>query len=302
MKTIEKKFTDCTISRRGNTKIQWIVMHYFGSLASARECADWFCNPSNKQGSADFCVDDEHIIQINPDLVKYNTWHCGGGLQGSIRHSKYGICQNSNSIGIEMRPYNDQGSVTQAQNAGWYFHKETVKNTAELVRFLMEQYDIDVNHVIMHADVTGKYCPAPWLDRPDEWDKFLDMLIESGNDNCTENKKLYIDEDGSFGPETVKRSQQYLGVTVDGIVSNQPICNKKYLYSAYDGCWEFKASNYDSGSNMVRKLQQLIGAKQDGWLGHDSVLKLQSFLGTNEDASMGPDTVKKWQKYLNTHE
>lgn len=178
MLPITTKFTNCTISNRGGRKIEWIVMHYFGGLSTALECAGWFCNPSNKSGSADFCVDDDHIIQVNPDLLKYNTWHCGGGKQGSIRGSKFGICKNSNSIGIEMRPYNDRGAVSAAQNAGWYFHDATVRNAADLVRYLMDKYAIPADHVIMHADVTGKYCPAPWLDRPAEWDAFKRMITD----------------------------------------------------------------------------------------------------------------------------
>ena len=142
MLPIEKKFTDCTISNRGGARPVWIVMHYFGGLSTALECAGWFCNPVNRSGSADFCVDDEHIIQVNPDLVKYNTWHCGGGKQGSIRGSKFGICKNSNSIGIEMRPYNDGDAVSAAQNAGWYFHDKTVRNAADLVCYLMDSYAI----------------------------------------------------------------------------------------------------------------------------------------------------------------
>lgn len=178
MLPIEKKFTNCTISNRGGARPEWIVMHYFGGLSTALECAGWFCNPSNRSGSADFCVDDDHIIQVNPDLLKYNTWHCGGGLQGNIRHSKFGICKNSNSIGIEMRPYNDRGAVSAAQNAGWYFHDATVRNAANLVRYLMDKYAIAADHVVMHADVTGKYCPAPWLDRPAEWDTFKRMITD----------------------------------------------------------------------------------------------------------------------------
>lgn len=180
MLPITNKFTNCTISNRGGVKIQWIVMHYFGGLSSAVDCAGWFCNPSNKQGSADFCVDDTHIIQVNPDIKKYNTWHCGGGLQGYIRHSKFGICRNSNSIGIEMRPYNDRGAVKESQNAGWYFHDKTVQNAIDLVKYLMKKYSIDADHVIMHADVTGKYCPAPWLDRISEWEAFQ-KAIRSGS-------------------------------------------------------------------------------------------------------------------------
>lgn len=173
---ITNRFTNCTISGRQSTKIEWIVLHYFGGLASAWDTAGWFCNPNNRQGSADFCVDDENIIQVNPDIRRYYTWHCGGGLQGMIRHSKYGICRNINSIGIEMRPYNENGNVSAAAYAGWYFHKKTVDNAMDLTRYLMKKYSIDADHVIMHADVTGKYCPAPWLDNISQWTVFKDSL------------------------------------------------------------------------------------------------------------------------------
>ena len=93
---ITNLFTDCTISPRYNSKPEWIVWHYFGALSTAKECALWFCNPENNQGSADFCVDDEDIIQVNPDILRYYTWHCGGPLQGVISHSKFGICRNRN--------------------------------------------------------------------------------------------------------------------------------------------------------------------------------------------------------------
>ena len=32
----------------------------------------------------------------------------------------------------------------------------------------------------MHADVTGKYCPAPWLDRPAEWEAFRPQSRQRG--------------------------------------------------------------------------------------------------------------------------
>ena len=169
---ITNRFTYYTISNRQGVKPEYIVMHYFGDLGSAWQTAGWFCNPTNRDGSADFCVDDEMIVQVNPDILKYYTWHCGGPLQGMIRHSYFGKCRNINSIGIEMRPYNDNGRVQAAAHAGWYFHKKTVDNAVELVKYLMKKYDIDADHVIMHADVTGKYCPAPWLDNISQWDVF----------------------------------------------------------------------------------------------------------------------------------
>lgn len=122
---------------------------------------------------------------------------------------------------------------------------------------------------------------------------------ESEPENSGDKMSLKID--GSFGPSTVQRTQEFLGVSVDGVVSNQPTSNKKYLSAAYTGCWEFKSSGYNAGSNMIRALQKLIGAGQDGWFGRESVMKFQAFLGVAQDGSMGPDTVKAWQRYLNEH-
>lgn len=211
---ITNRFTNCTISNRQGHKIEWIVLHYFGGTTSAWNTAGWFCNPSNTNGSADFCVDDDMIIQVNPDMNKYYTWHCGGGLQGVIRHSKFGICRNINSIGIEMRPYNDNGNVSAAAHAGWYFHKKTVDNTLELVRYLMAKFNTDIDHVIMHADVTGKYCPAPWLDNIAQWNVFKDSLRGvNGQSMSTEEptptvetakkvyrvRKLWVDDKSQLG-------------------------------------------------------------------------------------------------------
>ena len=105
--------------------------------------------------------------------------------------------------------------------------------------------------------------------------------------------------DGSFGPATVRRTQQFLGTVTDGLISNQPMQNKRYLYAADENCWEFKTNGYRDGSEAVRAMQQLFGAKADGWLGKKSVIAMQRFLNVMQDGSMGTETVKEWQKYLN---
>ena len=105
--------------------------------------------------------------------------------------------------------------------------------------------------------------------------------------------------DGSFGPATVRRTQAYFGTPVDGIVSCQPASNRRYLYSAYAGCWQFLETGYGAGSDMVRAMQRKFGATVDGWAGKDTVLHMQAFLGVTRDASMGPATVSAWQAWLN---
>ena len=52
----------------------------------------------------------------------------------------------------------------------------TIQNALTLTRKLMKKYNIDKAHVIRHFDVTGKPCPAYWVDDK-KWKKeFLDKL------------------------------------------------------------------------------------------------------------------------------
>lgn len=106
--------------------------------------------------------------------------------------------------------------------------------------------------------------------------------------------------DGSWGQATTRLAQKVLGTTVDGIVSNQPMVNKRYLPNCSSYSWQFKTSGYRGGSSMVRALQRKIGADVDGYFGPNSVRKFQKFLGVAVDASCGPATVKAWQKWLNS--
>ena len=48
--------------------------------------------------------------------------------------------------------------------------------TAALVRELMARYGVPVERVLRHYDVTGKKCPAPWVDRSGEWEDFKGRL------------------------------------------------------------------------------------------------------------------------------
>lgn len=122
-----------------------------------------------------------------------------------------------------------------------------------------------------------------------------------------------LEEDGSFGPASVRRSQQYYDTVVDAVVSYQPASNRQYLYSAYAGCWQFLTTGYDQGSTVIRAMQTDLKGRGyytgaiDGWCGKQTVIALQKFLRDQGyytgaiDGSMGPQTVTAWQRYLNNH-
>ena len=90
-----------------------------------------------------------------------NCGKTGGG-------KKYGLCTNANSINIELCDTVRDGKAGASA--------ATIQNALTLTHKLMKKYNIDKAHVIRHFDVTGKPCPAYWVDDK-KWKKeFLDKL------------------------------------------------------------------------------------------------------------------------------
>lgn len=138
---------------RGNHEIKFIVCHYLGVPN-----AD---NPDLYGGG----YGGHYNIQRNGEI--YNAadprsavvWHCGGGLQGSEGHSFYKICTNYNSIGIECGVcYTENVKDADGDSSKWYFTEQTQQSLVYLVSKLMDEYNIPIDHVIRHYDVTGKTC------------------------------------------------------------------------------------------------------------------------------------------------
>ena len=114
-----------------------------------------------------------------------------------------------------------------------------------------------------------------------------------------------VEEDGLWSQATTRHTQRILGCAViDGIVSNQLNSCKKYLPNMMAASWEFM-NIPRGGSVMVIKLQMLVGANPDGFMGIDTVMKLQQFLQARGlytgkiDGIAGKQTVIAWQKYIN---
>ena len=153
---------------RGNNPIDWIVIHYLGVPN-----AD---NPYLYGGGygGHFNITRDGQIYEAADPKTAVVWHCGGKLQSDDGHEYYGICTNYNSIGIE-NGVNYDGT--------WYFSEETQVSLIFLVSKLMDDYNIDINHVIRHFDVTGKYCPMPYVINDNyktnwTWDQFKSKLAD----------------------------------------------------------------------------------------------------------------------------
>ena len=158
-------------NRSGN---QFIVVHYLGVDG---QNPDLYCQQPGDCGyGGHYNIFWDGTIYCAADPAQATVWHCGGGRQGYDPGSAkfYGICTNFNSIGIECSVHND---------GQWYFTTETQESLVYLVSKLMDDYRISIDHVIRHWDVTGKHCPAPYVENTKHrtswtWDEFKQKLAE----------------------------------------------------------------------------------------------------------------------------
>lgn len=162
-------------------KIQYIVLHY---TANDGDTAKGNCNyfsGAERLASAHYFVDEASIRQSVADGD--TAWHCGANRY------KHPTCRNDNAIGIEMC------SRTDARGE-YYIKPETVANAVKLTKMLMAKYGVPASRVLRHYDITGKRCPAPWVNDESQWRAFLAALEGEIEVTKEEAKKVVKDKAG----------------------------------------------------------------------------------------------------------
>ena len=158
---------------KGPINIQWIVIHNMGynnkdgSYTGGTNSGSysWFSQGAGGHNtSAHYLVDDKEIWQILED--KWKGHHAGSPKKGHYAGDRG--CSNSNSIGIEMA---DADKVDKPK---------ALELTIELARFLCKKYNVPVDNVVQHNDVTGKDCPA-WIRNNNKWG-YIKQEIKRRND------------------------------------------------------------------------------------------------------------------------
>ncbi len=158
---IKTKLTKVNRTVMSNKVNKYIVIHYVGAVSSAKANADYFYSV-DRQASAHYFVDENDIYQVVREGDR--AWHCG--TTGKYYHPE---CRNSNSIGIEMCCYNNNGIIDISE--------KVIEKTIELTKELMAKYNISVENVIRHYDVTHKCCPAPFVNDTSRWNDFKSRLV-----------------------------------------------------------------------------------------------------------------------------
>src|SRR5690606_18434244 len=146
----------------GTNQKKYITVHQTGNTskgANAQAHAKLQSNGNSRSASWHYQVDDKEIIQSFYDDAQ--CWHAGDGRGEG----------NLNSIGIELC-INSDGD-----------YKKTLENGAELVRYLMDKYNIPINNVKQHNHWSGKNCPAQIRAGKEgiSWSDFLGMVTGKVN-------------------------------------------------------------------------------------------------------------------------
>ena len=160
---------------RALSAIKYIVIHYTANDGdTAISNAKYFANGS-RGASAHYFVDSKNIVQSVKD--DYVAWAVGGNKYDDTTKTGggkfYGKCNNNNSLSIEI--------CDDIKNNAIYPTDSTINNIIELVRTLMKKYNISINNVIRHFDVTGKKCPMYWCgdsQKNGKWQKFKNSILE----------------------------------------------------------------------------------------------------------------------------
>ena len=150
----------------------YIVMHYVGAVSTARNNGNYYGNTPHIGASAHFFVDEREIVASVP--LTMSAGHCGvdySNGQAPFWHKDGIDSTNRRSIGIEMCCKKDS-------KGSWFIEPETVTRSVALVRWLMQEFSIPVDHVIRHYDVCWKNCPAPWCEHPEQWESFKKRISE----------------------------------------------------------------------------------------------------------------------------
>lgn len=162
---ISNGLTKLNFTNANNTgRVKYIVVHYTANNGDTAANNIKYFQSAYRGASAHYFVDEKEIWRSVAD--KDVAWHVGA------KSYKHAYCRNTNSIGIEM--------CSRKNSKGQYYIKtDTINNTAELTRDLMKKYNVPVERVIRHYDVTGKMCPEPFVRDTKEWQDFKKSLTQA---------------------------------------------------------------------------------------------------------------------------
>jgi N-acetylmuramoyl-L-alanine amidase len=188
MVKIEDQLLTLNEYSRGGKKIlplKAVVIHWTGNPNStAQGDRNFFENRKNGKdgyGSAHYIIQDTTVIRCIPDNEV--AYHCGtsqldpasGKLYTDYARQKFGqyatdtvhLSPNMITIGLELHPIDGLGTFTGA----------TLASAAEITARLLKDNKLTLEDITTHNAIVGwKSCPKLWVDRPEELEKFKNLV------------------------------------------------------------------------------------------------------------------------------
>lgn len=271
---------------RGSNSIKFIVCHYLG--VPNADNPDLY--GGGYGGHYNIQRDGQIFLAANPKTAV--VWHCGGGLQGSGGHSFYKVCTNYNSIGIECGVcYTDKSAKDgDGDSNKWYFTEATQESLVYLVSKLMDDYNIGIDHVIRHYDVTGKICPNPYVKNNGlngnwTWDEFISNVKQYRKNGMitipNRNGSSVITSSTTTKPSTASKSYLQKGDEGDAVKTMQSM-----LIACGYSCGSYGADgDFGNGTlNALKAFQKDNNLTVDGLYGSKSKEALISLYNSKKNA------------------
>lgn len=221
----DKLLTINPYSRSGEKqgKIQNIVVHWVGNAnTSAIANRNYFENLKDTHFTY---ASSHYIIGLNGEIIR-----CIPDDEIAFHAGSYSM--NRKSIGIEDCHPDWNGQ----------FNENTYNSLVELCASLCKQYNIDINNVIRHYDVTEKCCPKYYVEHPDAWQQFKQDVY-----NKIQGGDVPVPKPPEGGDEPVRKYCN--GSTKENVYSDTDLTKYVGYLSPYEQCDCFGIFN---GRAMVR--------------------------------------------------
>ena len=161
---------------KNNQTNTWIVVHNTAGGTASSNTNYFHGGSDGRYTCTHFVIDDKEVYQLLE--LNWKGTHAGGASGQMWRDNPIDTssCGNSNSIGIEVA---DGDSVD---------HNKAIEVCIELVRYLMKELNIDVDHVVRHGDCSNKNCPATIM-KLNKWGYIKEQIKKRNK----ENKSIELD-------------------------------------------------------------------------------------------------------------
>lgn len=155
--------------------VKGVAIHWVANPGqSAQGVRDYFESLKTQDPGddiADRFASTQFVVGIGGEIIQTMprhemAYHVGAKSYDPEALEKLGAYPNAWMLGIELCHPEPDGKFTLA----------TLVSAECLCAWLLDHYKLTIYDLWRHYGVTGKRCPKWFVDRPDEWEAFVDRI------------------------------------------------------------------------------------------------------------------------------